>query len=170
MPGWIVAFAAPTEMHWTMDNRGPHFPAERKINYLGHETYVTRETRAFVRNHRKITRILPLLGPYIFVRATREWGDVASIEGIHDVLQSAGEPVKVMDAEVDKLRRAEDAGVFDFTKPFAAFNRGDAVEIMEGPFAALIARVRSASPRKRVRLFLNGLQIEMDADKLRKAG
>ena len=53
--------------------------------------------------------------------------------------------------------RAEDAGVFDYTTEKSPFEEGDLVEIMEGPFNGLIAKVLSAHPRKRAKLLLNTL-------------
>lgn len=173
---WFVAVCSPFEMHWTTDKDGKgYFPVERRINELGFETYVPVETRNVVRNRRKFERVTPLLGAnYIFVRFDRErddWGHILADRGIHDILGAMKIPQRIPDLLIERIRREEDAGVFDFTKPYCAFASGDDVEIKEGPFAGLMAKVRSASPKKRVRLLLAGLgSAEIDPAFLAKVG
>lgn len=173
---WFVAVCSPFEMCWTHDRGGKgHFPVERRINELGFETYIPVERRNIPRNHRKYLRIMPLLGAnYLFVRFDRErdeWGAILADPGIHDILGHMQIPQRIPDLMIERIRREEEAGVFDFTKPFSAFAQGDSVEIKEGPFAGLMAKVRSASPKKRVRLLLAGLgSMEIDPAFLAKVG
>lgn len=156
---WFVVFASSSEMHWSKDG----FPVEKRIRTEGFETFVPREIRVIRRNGRKFERVSPLLGSYVFVQFDRErdeWGVInpVDIKGVHGLLRDANDmPMRVPDVLVERLQRAEEAGAFDFSVPRAAFSIGEDVEILEGPFAGLIAKVRSCEPRKRVKLLLQGL-------------
>ena len=172
---WFVAFAAPSEMHWSLDqDRRGYFPAERSIEELGFECFVPRETRKIKRRGRRGEQVNPVLGAYIFVRFDRErddWHAIRHIPGIHGILSSLDIPIRVADGVVQYFQRCEAAGVFDFTKPRSAFKDGDDVEIKEGPFAGLIGKVRSASPKKRIRVLLDGLgKLDIDPGFLAKVG
>ncbi len=170
---WFVVFASPAEMHWSKLPLGWDFPVVSRIEAEGYETFVPVERRTIIRNRKKREQIKPLLGSYVFVRFDREaddWGNILSVQGVHDILSNANDlPLRVPDLEIAKLRRLSEAGVFDFTKPRSAFREGDTVRIEDGPFAGLIAKVRSASPKKRIRLLLDGLgKLEIDPSQLVK--
>lgn len=161
---WFVCMVSPVGVRWD----GRDFPAARAIEQLSFETYVPRATRKIIHRGRRIVRVSSLLGCYIFVRFDRErddWGVIrrpeefgkGGIDGVHGIIRDIfGNPCRVPDIQVDRLRRAEEAGAFDFTRQ-SAFSPGDTVRITEGPFAGFIAKVRSASPQKRVRLILGNL-------------
>jgi transcription antitermination factor NusG len=178
---WFVVFASSAEMHWSKMPRkwgepeAWSFPVVRRIENEGFETFVPRERRIIRFNGRKIERVIPLLGSYIFVRFDREaddWGVINPVDicGVHGLLRNADDlPIRVPDMAIEKLQRAEDQGAFDFTRPMSAFAEGEEVEILEGPFAGLIAKVRSCEPRKRAKLLLTGLgKLEIDPSSLRK--
>lgn len=172
---WFVAFAAPTEMHWSLDREGRgHFPAERSIEELGFECFVPREVRRITRRGRKAEQVNPVFGSYVFVRFDRErddWNVIRHIPGIHDILSSLDIPIRVPDKIVAYFKRCEAGGMFDYTTPRSAFKAGDDVEIKEGPFSTLIGKVRSASPRKKIRVLLDGLgTLEIEAGFLAKVG
>lgn len=168
---WFVVFVSTVEMHWTSGD----FPVVRRIEEEGFETFVPLERRTVIRNRKKHELVSPLFGSYVFTRFDREadaWGVLNSddIKGVHFVMRNPFNlPIRVPDRDIERLRRAEAAGAFDLTKPRAAFNEGDKVEIQEGPFAGLIAKVRSAHPKKRVKLLLDGLgRLEIEAEYLAK--
>lgn len=165
--GWFVAFVSVGEMYWSKDKHGvEHFPVERRIQEAGFETFVPRETRTIIRARRKVDRTVPLFGPYVFVQFDREyddWGQIKDIDGVLAILNHMKIPDRVPDLVIEHLKRAHDAGVFDYTRN-SAFSQGDEVEIKHGPFSGLIARVRCASPRKKVKLLMDGLgTMEIDA-------
>lgn len=166
---WFVAFVSLADMYWTKDRTGAEFfPVEKRIQEAGFETFVPRETRTILRGRRKVVRTAPLFGPYVFVRFDRErdrdrWGAIANIDGVHCILAHMQIPDRVPDLVIYHLKLAQDAGVFDYTRN-SAFSEGQEVEIKHGPFAGLIARVRCASPRKKVKLLMDGLgTMEIDA-------
>lgn len=175
---WFVVFVSSNEMRWSKDKHGNwDFPVVRRIEEEGFETFVPVEQRTIVRRGRKQVQTVPLFGSYVFVRFDREaddWGILNGddIEGVHFIIQDTFNiPIRVPDKEIDRLRRAELAGAFDLTKPCSIFQEGDDVEIREGPFAGLIAKVRSAHPHKRVKLLLEGLgRLEIEAGCLTKVG
>lgn len=160
---WFVAVCSPFEMHWTTGKDGKgYFPVEQRINEAGFETFVPIEMRWTKQNGRKRKLVEPVLHQYILVRFDRErdeWGQLRHdhIKGVWDILKNQDVPVRVDDVKIDRLRNWESAGVFDYTKPLSAFNKGDNVEIKEGPFAGLMAKVRSVSPKKRIKVLLAGL-------------
>lgn len=174
---WFVAVCSPFEMHWVHDRAGKgHFPVERAINDLGFETYVPVERKIKLINRRKHERITSLFGYYIFVRFDREkdkWQRINNEDavGAHGILKNLDIPVRVPDFLIDRLKRAEDAGVFDYTKPGSVFHKGDTVEIQEGPYKGFIAKVKSAEPRKKVRLLMDRLaSMEIGSEYLAKVG
>jgi transcription antitermination factor NusG len=79
-------------------------------------------------------------------------------------------PTAVPDEVIETIRRHEQMGVFDRTRQ-ARFNAGDTVRLT-GPFAGMIAKIRSARPRRRLGLLveLAGLpfRVTAPADKLEK--
>jgi transcription antitermination factor NusG len=79
-------------------------------------------------------------------------------------------PAAIPDEVIDAIRRHEQLGVFDRTRQ-ARFTAGDTV-LLTGPFAGLVAKIRSARPRKRLGLLveLTGLpfRVTAPADKLEK--
>lgn len=174
---WFVAVCSPFEMHWSADQNGKgHFPVERRINELGFETYGPIERKLKIINRRKHERVTPLFGCYIFARFDRErddWGNINpdQARGAYGVLKNLDMPARVPDIVIDRLRRAEDAGVFDYTKPSSAFNKGDMLEIQEGPYKDFIGKVKSAEPRKKVKLLMDRLGVvEIDPQYLAKVG
>lgn len=140
------------------------------IRELGIEAFCPMEIRAKRERGRRIEKQSPLIPGYLFVHFDRErdgWEAIYDIDGVMDILSNADMPLRVPDADMERLKRAYEAGVFDYTRP-AALGEGQPVEIMEGPFAGLIARVRCASPNKRVKVLLEALgTIEIDLCALR---
>lgn len=135
------------------------------------ETYCPMETRSRVVRGRRVKTTRPLLSGYVFVRFDRElddWGEIEHLDGSLGVLCNADIPVRVPAGAVETFRRAEAAGVFDFSNPGASFPEGSLVEVADGPFIGLLARVKSASAKKRVRIVLEefGKLVEVDASKL----
>lgn len=174
---WFVAVCSPFEMHWTTDRDGRgYFPVERRINELGFETYAPVERKMKIIRHRKCERVTPLFGCYIFIRFDREaddWGDInpEQVRGAHGILKNLDMPARVPNIVIDRLHRAEDAGAFDYTKPSSAFIKGDMLEIQEGPYKDFIGKVKSAEPRKKVKLLMDRLGVvEIDPQYLAKVG
>jgi transcription antitermination factor NusG len=92
----------------------------------------------------------PLFRGYVFARCDleRDLPRLLEIEGVADVLKSP----PIADDIIETIRRHEQLGVFDRTRQ-ARFTAGDTVRLT-GPLAGLVAKIRSARPRRRAALIL----------------
>ncbi|HET7156089.1 MAG TPA: transcription termination/antitermination NusG family protein [Hyphomicrobiaceae bacterium] len=161
--------------------------AEDIHDTLGHQVFVPAERVWTIRRGRRVQACKPLFPGYIFPRVDpyrEDWSRLRGIDGVIDVLgaprEHDGIPSHVPDAAIDALRKAQDAGVFDRTKVAPdGYAIGETVRISEGPFAghnaaiqAFVAKMRSATARKRARLLVQFLgrmcQTEVDVTALEK--
>ena len=145
---------------------------KREIAALGFDVFYPVMSRVKIRRGRRIIINDPLLPGYLFAHFDREkddWGKIEDINGVLGILKNGLLPCRIPDLAITRLRQAEAAGLFDYTKPGSAFEDGAVVEITEGPFAGMIAKVKSASPKKRVKILLDALgAIEIDPCFLRE--
>lgn len=137
------------------------FNAERKIRgQYGFTVYTPRVLNKKIIRLRKVTVATPLFPGYVFVNFDiykDNWTKIIEeIDGIA-ILTNCDIPVRVATQTIEALQRAELAGAFDYRKPGSAFKVGDDVEIKVGPFAGMIAKVRSATQKRRARVALNFL-------------
>jgi transcription antitermination factor NusG len=126
-----------------------------------------------VRKHYRGTRERPvswspLFPLYVFARCDpgtdhARLCDIDGVQGPRPLL-----PAAIPDEVIETIRRHEQMGVFDRTRQ-ARFTAGDTVRLT-GPFAGMIAKIRSARPRRRLGLLveLAGLPFRViaPADKL----
>ncbi len=111
---------------------------------------------------------VPVFPGYLFASFDRErddWGAINQIDGVIGILEVNHIPSRVPDIIIDRLRNAVEAGVFEKA---SALSIGDTVEIMEGPFTGEMARIKSATAKKRVRILLGMLKLEIDPCFLRR--
>ena len=142
------------------------FQARNEIKDLGFETYLPTQTRSVVIRRKRVSLHEPLFSRYLFVELdTSEltYGAINHCRSVEYMLEINGSPAPIPRAKIEILKMAERAGSFDFTKK-TKFAVGDSVEITEGPFAGVIAKVQSASPRKRVKILMNFLCGEIATD------
>lgn len=143
--------------------------AEAIHDELGFTVFVPAERVWTMKRGRRVQACKPLFEGYIFpcVDPYREdWSALRHIDGVIDVLGAPadreGIPSYVPTAWVDAMRKAQDMGVFDRTTPLPdGFKVGETVRISDGPFAGwnaeiqgFVAKMRSATARKRVKLML----------------
>jgi len=132
-----------------------------EIRKLGYDIFSPQQSAVVIRRGRRMVVNSALFPGYMFVSFDRErddWGLLADIDGVIGILKNANNPVRVPTEEIERLRRAEDAGLFDFSNPSANFTVGQLVEIEgNGPFKGLIARIKSATAKKRVKVLLDTL-------------
>lgn len=144
--------------------------AREEIERLGYCVFCPTESRIKVRNGRKVEITDPLFRGYLFVHFDRErdaWGLITAARGVLDILRNGLLPLQVPDREMQKLQDAVATGVFDRAN---TLKPGEEVEITEGPFQGLIAKVKSAEPKKRAKILLAALgSIEIDLCFLRRA-
>lgn len=144
--------------------------AQTEAKDAGYPTsYLPVEVRTRVKRGRKVKIEAALFPGYLFVKFDRDrhdWAELEHLDNALGILRNNLIPVCVPDAVIEKLQLAESQGLFSVESPF---KRGDTVEILEGAFAGIIARVKAASPRKRVKLLLDALgEADVDAAVLRK--
>lgn len=146
--------------------------AERDVREAGFEAFAPTITKTVIKHGRRRDLLEPVFPRYIFVCFDRErddWGLIQELRHIQFIIRNNMMPAKVPTIVVDRLKRATDAGVFSSK---SALVDGDSVEIEEGPFRDLIGKVKSASPRKRVKVLLNILgrdtTVDIDACFLKK--
>lgn len=127
--------------------------------------YLPVQLKSEIRRQKRIIVSIPLFGNYIFAGISNDddWNAVKSCKGTSYILQNDGKPAIIPKRAIEILKMAEKAGAFDLTKK-TKFQEGDDVEILDGPFAGVIAKVQSASPRKRVKILMNFLSGEVSTD------
>ena len=114
----------------------------------------------------------PLFTGYLFVRcdSARDLPRLHEIEGVAEVLRTGGRLAPIADEVIATIRQAEQTGAFDRTRQ-ARFVEGDTVRL-RGPFAGMIAKIRSARARRRSALLLElvgaPFRVVASADKLTK--
>lgn len=108
----------------------------------------------------------PLFPGYLFVNVdlASEYHQVIWAPGIRDLVSLGGAPVPVDALVIDQLRlRCDEQGVVHVSP--APLNRGDRVEIADGPFAGLLATVETVMPRqRRIRLLIEFLARQTSVD------
>lgn len=143
--------------------------AAADITALGFDMFCPVQTGVRMIRGRKVECTDPVFPGYLFVHFDRErdeWGSINDIDGVIGILSNGGFPSRVPDIIISRLQNMVAAGVFDSAGEMKA---GEVVEITEGPFAGLLAKVKSASPRKRVKVLLDNLgAIDIDCCFLRK--
>lgn len=168
--GWLMSGRA-----WYVMATKPRceLAVEREVMVLGFETHVPRMRRNKFYRGRRLRIVEPLLTGYIFVSFDREvdsWGAVESVDDAWGVLKQGLIPSAVRVGELERLRAAEVAGLFDFTRHGLSYGEGDTVEIADGHvLAGLRAIVKSATGKRRIKVLLKSLGVlDIDPSFLRK--
>jgi transcriptional antiterminator RfaH len=177
----LVPMGFPLGRAWYVATARQHseFSAEDEIKQLGFDAYVPRCRRNRIVARRRQLAEWPLFSGYVFVsfdieREFGEWQKIRAIDGISEILSNNNIPMRVKAADVDRLRRSESAGAFDFTIPATTFQVGERYRIAEGPFSNFLARFRAASSKKRAKIaieFFGGLvEAQIDVSFLEQIG
>jgi transcriptional antiterminator RfaH len=127
--------------------------AAANLQRQGYATYLPSHRRLVRHARRKDVVRRPLFPRYLFVdvdRARKAWRPILSTLGVADLVRGGDEPVAVPERVVDAIRRNEGAGVFDQLAAAGDLRSGDAVRVVEGPFADCIGRLVEASGDERV--------------------
>ena len=168
-PAVPASFPRGVAWHVVMTNIKCEFRAKLGLAAKGFAVYLPLEKRIVRHARRKETRIMPLFRRYLFVAfdpERDEWYEpIRTTDGIIDLLSYpsaiAGTrhfmpvPLRIADAEVESLRRREDAGDFDYTNAASTFTAGDVVRVAQGALTGLHAVVRATPPNKRVEILLD---------------
>jgi transcriptional antiterminator RfaH len=145
-------------------------PALIGVEALGLEGYLPVELyRCAYRGTRSMTW-RPIFPRYLFVQLTpeRDLSRVLALHEVMEVLRMGGNLAPIAPQIIDAIRAAERAGAFDHARA-ARLGHGETVRVIEGPLAALVGKIRSASPARRVELVGNfAFRLTAPVDKLEK--
>lgn len=143
------------------------FLARQELQELEIGAFLPTQTRSIVIRKKRTVISEALFTRYIFIEAdlTNEtYSLINACHGIEYLIANDGKPATVPNQTIELLKMAEKSGMFDFSKPKMKFEPGDNVEILTGPFTGFIAKVQSASPRKRVKVLMKLLNAEVPAE------
>lgn len=153
---WFVARTKP--------NREDY--AERTLGLRRVDTFLPRIVEVTPDADGRTRPPAPLFPGYLFVHIDlfAEWQRVIWAPGIRDFVCLGGGPVPIDDGVIDQLKlRCDERGVAYVTP--AMWNRGDRVEIADGPFAGLLATVETVMPqRRRIKLLIDFLARQTSVD------
>lgn len=172
--------AADTEAHWYCVHSKPRAEslAVEHLQRQGYECFLPRIVRRVASLRAGGSRrrtIEPLFPRYLFVQADPNVQSLAAIRstrGALGLVRFAGEPARVTDDLIARLRRdADPQGVIVLAAP--EFHPGDEVSIVDGPFAGLRGVYAQRQGQFRVMVLLRMLggeqSVLLDADSLQAA-
>jgi transcription antitermination factor NusG len=141
-----------TEWHAVKSRPGAEGRALIGIEACGMEGYLPVEV--FRINHRTGYEVTwrALFPGYLFVRCDlgSDFTRIMEIDGIVDVLRGRHGATPVAEGLIEAIRYAERGGAFNkLSAPRLA--HGDDVVIQDGPFAHLVAKIKSERPSKRMK-------------------
>lgn len=110
---------------------------ERFCEY-GYDAYLPLLTTVREWSDRKKKVISPLISGYVFVKINKELlFDTLKVQGTLGVLRYLGKPAIIRDCEIDNLRILINGGAELELLSADFFAKGDAVEVVSGPFNGL---------------------------------
>lgn len=113
-----------------------------------------------------IGRLRPAMSRYLFVgdpsRREPDWFALRRVDGVHGIVGVSGLPIAIQGQAIDALRRAENAGRFNFgSKPMekgkhtpGIYQPGQRVTIASGPYAGFSCPVVRPSTKINVEIEL----------------
>jgi transcription antitermination factor NusG len=113
----------------------------------------------------------PLFPGYLFAccEPSRDLPRLLEIDGVVDVLRPGGRLARVPDRAIEAIRKAQEMGAFDYTRAGWFLTAEDKVRILGGPFAGLVARIKSAKSKNRIEVIVDFVhKITVGIDKLEK--
>jgi transcriptional antiterminator RfaH len=160
-----------TEWHAIKSRPGAEGRALIGIEASGMEAFLPVElVRKNHRGEREVTW-RPLFPRYLFAQCDpgRDIPRLLEIDGIEEILRPGGRLARVPDEAINAIRRAQDMGAFDHTGASGCLMDGENVRVLDGPFAGLIARVRSAKSKHRIEVVVDFVhKVTVGIDKLEK--
>ena len=128
--------------------------AYQQLANQGFDVYLPMCPRAVRRRGHHLTEISPMFPRYLFVRPCHEEQGIASVRstvGVQQLVRFGTEFAQASDSLVSDIRAME-ARLRGDSEPLA-FKAGDEVEITEGPFAGITAKVFSCDESRVLLLF-----------------
>ena len=146
--GWLVAQTKPQRERWAVQN----------LTSQGLETYLP---LIAVHLRRGGIRRQSLFPRYIFVYSSQgQWRTIRSTYGISTLIMRGGIPAVIPAKEIQQIRAREDEdGLVRLPQSPSAANlrAGDAVRIVEGPFAGRLGICEGTPIQERVRILMEFL-------------
>ena len=142
--GWFVAMSKP---------RGEEL-AYRQLANQGFEVYLPMCPRAIRRRGRYLTEISPMFPRYLFFRPSHEEQSIASVRstvGVQQLVRFGAEFAQATESLMSDIRAMEARLRGD--PDLLSFKAGDEVEITEGPFAGITAKVFACAENRVMLLF-----------------
>jgi transcriptional antiterminator RfaH len=143
--------------------------AQENLRRQGFEVYLPRIKVRQRRRDRWVESVQVLFPRYLFVHVDRGAQSTASIRstrGAVGLVRFGGEPAMAPNRVIDAIIDREDAGLDDELQP--AFQSGDPVRMLEGPFAGMDGIFASADGEKRAVLLIELLgktnRVRVDRD------
>jgi transcriptional antiterminator RfaH len=113
------------------------------------------------RHARRIEQVLcPLFPRYLFVTfdlVEERWRPILSTVGVCGLVRHGDTPTRVPPGVVEAIERHEADGTFNDLSSAARMREGDAVRVVDGPFAELIGRFCALAETERVIVLLDFL-------------
>ena len=141
---WFVAMSKP---------RGEEL-AYQQLTNQGFDVYLPMCPRAVRRRGRHLTEVSPMFPRYLFVRPSHEEQGIASVRstvGVQQLVCFGNEFALAAESLVSDIRAME-ARLRGDPEPLP-FKAGDEVEITEGPFAGITAKVFACAENRVMLLF-----------------
>jgi len=141
---WIVARTEPSREQ----------TARRFLELAKFTVYIPLIRERPTKGGRRIERLRPLFPSYAFI-AFRDgrWWDVRWSVAVAAVIMAGDGPPQLGDHIIDELRARERGGAVDLPKR-EAFQVGDQVRILAGPFQGLRGLYQGQRPHERVAILL----------------
>lgn len=109
---------------------------------------------------------MPMFPRYVFVnlRGGDDWGEISHFAGIGGMWCEGGVPVRVRDADLQKIKKYECSGAVPGSESVRVlFGIGDEVRVIDGPFASfpgivekgLDMAIEDLDPRERIKVAVN---------------
>jgi len=143
--------------------------AQENLRRQGFEVYLPRLKVRQRRRDRWVESVQVLFPRYLFVhvdRAAQSTASIRSTRGAVGLVRFGAEPATVPNRVIAAIIEREDAGLDDDLQP--AFQSGDPVRMLEGPFAGMDGIFASADGEKRAVLLIELLgktnRVRVDRD------
>ena len=128
-----------------------HRVAERNLNRQGFKTFLPLQETTKRSSLRFLNTLKPFFPCYLFVSvqpSTSPWRKINNTVGVSRLVCFNGKPKPIPAPLVTQIMsRCDQFGKFI---PYNSFVKGDAVELIEGAFAKLVATVETVDSEKRV--------------------
>ena len=144
-PRWHAAATQPRRECWAIE----HLSRQGYVTFIPKRRIVTRHAR------RRAERIGSFFPGYVFVRfdpRREQWRSINGTRGVRGLVMHGETPCQAPPGLVEAMQAmTDDDGFF---VPNHAFERGDRVRLMSGPFRELVAEVEDATDERRITVLL----------------